>query len=112
MEKDDRKFLEAMMESAEFASGCIEGKTRQDLNDDRQLSLSLVKSLEMISEASARVSKACQNACEPIPWDVVIEIKQQVVHTYWEIDRDWVWEKISKELPNLIKALEEALSSK
>jgi len=37
-------------------------------------------------------------------------MKQQVVHTYWDIDLDWIWEKMEKDLPALSKAMEILLS--
>lgn len=111
MENKDVKHLTNMLEAARGAVGFLQDKTRADLDKDRQLTLSLLKSLEMIGMAAARVSQACQNGCEPIPWNQVIEMKQEVVHTYWEIDRDWVWDRVTKDLPPLIEALETILAS-
>ncbi len=112
MEQKDRKPLTHMLEMSREAMTLIQGRTREDLDTDKQLTLSLLKYLEMIGSASSRVSKACQNSCEPIPWDEVIEMKQQVVHTYWDIDRDWIWEKMENLLPSLVVALEILLSAK
>ncbi|MCP4577454.1 MAG: DUF86 domain-containing protein [Deltaproteobacteria bacterium] len=67
--------------------------------------------IEMIGSAASRISREYQNGCKPIPWDQIIEMKQQVVHTYWEIDRDWIWEKMEKDIPALSKALEIFLSA-
>lgn len=84
----------------------VQNKAREDLDRDKQLTLSLLKYLEIIGSAASRISRECQNGCEPIPWDQVTEMKQQVIHTYLEIDLDWIWEKMEKELPALSKALE------
>jgi uncharacterized protein with HEPN domain len=39
-------------------------------------------------------------------------MKQQVVHTYWDIDLDWIWEQSNELLPSLSKSLEIILSAK
>lgn len=111
MNEKDRKRLSQMLEGAKFAVDSAQGKQRSDLDDDRQLTLSLLKSLEMVGEAAAKVTRECQMGCEPIPWEQVIEMKQQVVHAFWDIDRDWIWERVTTELPLLIEALEKLLSS-
>jgi uncharacterized protein with HEPN domain len=111
MEKNDEKRLTNMLEAAKDAVGFLHDKTREDLDKDKQLTLSLLKSLEMIGEAASKVSKECQVGCEPIPWDSVIDLKQQVVHTYWDIDRDWIWKTVTDELPPIISALEQLVPS-
>jgi uncharacterized protein with HEPN domain len=111
MQEKDLERLNQMLEAAKDAMSFIRSKTRSDLDKDRQLTLSLVKSLEMIAHAASKVSKECQLDCEPIPWEEVVDMKQQVVHTYWEIDRDWLWERVTTDLPALVKTLEEVLSS-
>ena len=106
MNQNDSKRLNNMLEAANGALGFAQDKSRADLDKDKQLTLSLLKSLEMIADNASKVTKDCRNGCEPIPWEQVIEMKQQVVHTYWDIDRDWIWERVQGDLPPLIKALE------
>ncbi len=106
MKLNDRKYLNNMLEMSREAMELVQNKAREDLDRDKQLTLSLLKYLEIIGSAASRISRECQNGCEPIPWDQVTEMKQQVIHTYLEIDLDWIWEKMEKELPALSKALE------
>lgn len=110
MEQKDRNILTNMLEVSKEAMDLVQNRTREDLDSDKQLTLSLLKYLEMIGSASSRVSRECQSGCDPIPWDDVMEMKQQVVHTYWDIDLDWIWEKLKKLLPSLSKSLEIILS--
>jgi uncharacterized protein with HEPN domain len=110
MQQNDRKYLSNMLDAAETAAGFVQSKTRNDLDDDRQLTLSLLKALEMVGEAAARVSTECQAGCQPIPWEKVIEVKHQVVQAYWDIDRDWIWQRVTEDLPRIVRALEELLS--
>ena len=111
MEQKDRKALTNMLEMSREAMDLIQNRTREDLDGDKQLTLSLLKYLEMIGSASSRVSRECRSSCGPIPWDDVIEMKQQVVHTYWDIDRDWIWKQLKTLLPSLSKSLEIILSA-
>ena len=110
MKQNDRKYLNNMLEMSREAMELVQNKAREDLDRDKQLTLSLLKYLEMIGSAASRISRECQNGCKPIPWGQVTEMKQQVVHTYWDIDLDWIWEKMEKDLPALSKAMEILLS--
>ena len=65
----------------------------------------------MIAQGASKVSKDCQGGCEPIPWEEVIDMKQRIVHTYWDIDRDWIWERVTKEVPGWVIALEVLLDA-
>jgi uncharacterized protein with HEPN domain len=56
--------LDATNEALEF----VRGKRRSDLNTDRKLVLSLVKELEIIGEASSKVSAEIRRQYSDIPW--------------------------------------------
>jgi uncharacterized protein with HEPN domain len=53
---DDHGRLQDMLESAEEAAEVARGKIREDMDRDRLLNLALVRLLEIIGEAAARVS--------------------------------------------------------
>jgi uncharacterized protein with HEPN domain len=53
---DDRRRLRHMLDHAVEAFEMTQGKTRNDLDTDRQLNLSLVRLLEIVAESMARVS--------------------------------------------------------
>ena len=46
-----------MLDAAREALGFVAGRNRQNLDTDRMLVLALVKSIEIVGEAGARVSK-------------------------------------------------------
>ncbi len=48
-----------MLEASRDAMSFIQGKTRSSLDTDKMLSLSLVRCMEIIGEAAAKLSKEC-----------------------------------------------------
>ena len=106
MEQKDRVRLEHVLEEARRAVEFVRDKKRSDLDEDTQLTLSLLKTLEMIGHSASLVTRDCRQGCRPIPWEIILELKHQVVHTYLEIDRDWIWATVHDDLPPLIDALE------
>ena len=55
MHKDDAVRVRHMLDAAKEALSFVQGKTRGDLDQDRQLVLSLIRLIEVIGEASAQV---------------------------------------------------------
>jgi uncharacterized protein with HEPN domain len=101
-----RHMVEAVREALQFVSG----RTREDLNDDRMLALSLIKELEIIGEASNRVSNETQLAIDTIPWLDIIDMRNHLVHGYFDVDYDLVWDTVMNDLPPLLAELEKTLS--
>jgi len=97
-----RHMLAAAREAVEF----VYGRTRDDLNDDRQLVLALVKAIEIIGEAANQVSQSARDETLEIPWDDIIGMRHRLVHTYFDIDLDILWKTPQADLPSLIAELE------
>ena len=68
MRKDDAVRLRHMLDAAREAMGFVRGRTRADLDTDRQLVLSLVKEVEIIGEAAYQLSGETRASIPGIPW--------------------------------------------
>jgi uncharacterized protein with HEPN domain len=86
---DDETRLRHMLDAAREASFFIQGKTRESLNTERMLALSLVRLLEIIGEAASRVSKEKQAQSPEIPWRQVIGMRNRLTHAYFDINLDF-----------------------
>jgi len=73
MTPDDRIRLRHMLDAAREALEFVSRRTRQDLDTDRMLVLSLVKEIEIIGEAASRLSQETKSSIREIPWQDVIE---------------------------------------
>ena len=81
------------------------GRTRRDLDTDRQLVLSLVKEIEIVGEAATQITEATREQWPAIPWDAIIGMRHRLVHAYFSINLDIVWHTVQEELPRLIALL-------
>jgi uncharacterized protein with HEPN domain len=99
-----------MLEAALDALSFVAGRSRNDLDNNRMLTLSLVKSVEIIGEAANRVSADCQAQYSGIPWAEIRGMRNRLIHAYFEINLDIVWQTITEELPTLVTELRAALS--
>lgn len=109
MRKDDLVRLRHMMDAAREALSFSSGKSRIDLNSDRMLVLSLVKDIEIIGEAAGKVSQETKQMSEKIPWQDITDMRNHLIHAYFDVDLDIVWDTIMSDLPPLVEALEKII---
>ncbi len=94
--------LDAAKEARSFASG----KKRSDLDNNRQLALALVKDIEIIGEAASKVSQETRTKHPAIPWLDIINMRNRLIHAYFDIDLEIVWDTATKDLLPLVAELE------
>ncbi len=106
MRKDDLVRVKHMLDAAREACGFVRDKSRQTLDSDRMLVLSLVRLIEVIGEAAAQTSQAFQDTHPEIPWAQIIAMRNRLIHAYFDVDVDRVWDTVVDDLPPLMVALE------
>lgn len=100
-----RHMLTAAKEAMEFAAG----KTRKNLEKDRIRVLAIIKSIEIIGEAASKVTEEFKSDNKYIPWNDIISMRNRLIHAYFDVNLDIVWQTVKSDLPDLIKALEKIL---
>jgi uncharacterized protein with HEPN domain len=107
MRKDDFIRIRHMLDSAREAISFIKDRKRSDLDKDRMLVLSLIKSIEIMGEAASKITKESRDAYPRIPWLNIIAMRNRLIHGYFDIDVDRVWDTVTDDLPPVIEVLEE-----
>ena len=111
MRNDDLIRLRHMLDAANEARSFAAGKTRDDLNTNRMLVLSLLKDIEVLGEAASKVSAEARSATPEIPWQDIVHMRNRLIHGYFEIDLDIVWDTVCNDLPPLIEKLDRILAA-
>ena len=107
---DDRIRLRHMLDAARKAQEFIQGSTRDALDTDEKLTLALVRLLEVIGEAAKGVSSECRQDYPKIAWKAIAGTRDRLIHGYFDIDLDIVWQIATTDLPPLITELERILA--
>jgi uncharacterized protein with HEPN domain len=106
---DDLTRLKHIRDSAKEALSFVKNRTRGDLDHDRMLSLALVRLVEIIGEAANYVSEPCQSRYFKIPWRQIIGMRNRMIHAYFDVDLDIVWQVITQDLGLLLIEVEKAI---
>ena len=111
MRRDDSIRFRHMLDAAKEVMSFAKNKTRRNLDNDRMLTLSLVKSIEIIGEAASKVTDETKKRFPEIPWTNMIAMRNRLIHAYFDIDLDVLWGTIVDDLPPFIEDLEKIISS-
>lgn len=80
-------------------------RVRRDLDDDDVLALALTRLLEIIGEAAKGMSRETRDRYSEIPWSQMAATRDRLIHGYFSVDLNIVWEIIRHDLPPAIRAV-------
>ena len=109
MRHEDMVRIRHILDAAGKAGEFTRGRTREDLDHDEMLALALVHLLEVVGEAASGVSVDLRNEHPDIPWKKMVGLRNRLIHGYFDVNLDTVWDTIISDLPPLIADLERIL---
>lgn len=107
MSPDDRWRIRHMIEAGEQALVFVQGRNRADLDEDAMLRLALTRAIEIVGEAAAQVSEAGRAELPAVPWPQIVGMRNRLVHAYFDINLDILWDTVQLALPPLLAQLRE-----
>ena len=86
-------------------------ESRTALNDDERTQVWMVNRLQIIGEASRKLSDDFRARHDTVPWRAIIGMRHHLVHGYFAVDPDVVWTAIKERVPELEEQLQSALAT-
>jgi uncharacterized protein with HEPN domain len=90
----DRDRLEHILEAIVNILDFAEGKTKEELEADKLRYYGIVKNIEIIGEASYKLTHAFCNEHPETPWEFIMKMRHVLVHDYYQISSKEVWKVI------------------
>lgn len=98
-----------MLAAAEEGLSFARDVERSRFSQDRVLLLALVKCLEVIGEAAAKISADTRSRLLQLPWRAMVSMRNHLIHVYFDVDEETVWHTVNSDLPALIEMLNAVL---
>lgn len=95
-----------IIDATKKAISFTENRSRENIKSDEMLALSLIRLLEIVGEAAGQVSQDFKDQHSNIPWAKMIALRNRLIHGYFNINLDIVWDTVKNDLPPLLVALE------
>ena len=109
--RDNLTLIHDMHESALKILKYTQGYDFNAFIDDEKTIDAVVRNFEIIGEASSKIDPDYQADHSHIPWRKLKGYRNRLIHEYFGVDYQIVWEVIQDDLSELIDALEEIISS-
>jgi uncharacterized protein with HEPN domain len=106
MQHDDTAYLLDMLLAARDAMAFSEGLNFSEFEQSRLHQHAVIKAIEIIGEAAARITNETKSAHPEIAWTEIIGMRNRLVHVYFDLDLERIWETVRRDLPRLIVQLE------
>lgn len=97
--------LKHMLEMAMLLESEKKKHSLEAIKSDRVLFYGLSKMVEIIGEAAYMISKEFKSAHTQIPWRQIEGMRHILVHGYFSISPDVLWDVIENDIPDLIPVL-------
>lgn len=72
---------------------------------DRKLQYALCRALEVIGEAARMISDDFKQDQGEVPWVQIVGLRHRIVHEYFRLDTDILWEIVQRDVPALMRQL-------
>lgn len=99
--KDDKIYIDHILQSIERIKSYLKGKDHQSFTDDFLTQDAVIRQLEIIGEATKRISKGLRDINPDVPWSDMAGMRDILIHDYIDVDTDIVWKTASESIPEL-----------
>lgn len=107
MQRDETAFLLDMLNAAQDVEEFAAGLTFYQFEKSRLHQKAVLKSIEIIGEASTHITEETRLAHPEVPWKEIISMRNRLVHGYFQVDLERVWNTVQRDIPSLIHTLEQ-----
>ncbi len=102
-------FAEDIVESTELIEQYIEDLEFSDFSKDRKTIDAVVRNFEIIGEASKYIPDHIKGKYTDVDWIGIVGLRNRIVHEYFGISIEIVWNIVKQELPKLKKQMKQIL---
>jgi uncharacterized protein with HEPN domain len=104
-----RDYLLHILGEAEYLRRASEGVSAEAFLADETLQRAFVRSLQVIGEATKKLPDDFRAAHADVPWSSLARMRDRLIHGYFGVDYQLVWDVVRNKIPELSEAVEKIL---
>ena len=107
--KPDLTFIGDVLDAIKRIEGYLRGVDKDAFEENRMMQDAVMHQIEIIGEASNRISDEFQDKYPDLPWMQMRAIRNKIVHDYREVNLSVIWDTAKNDLPPLKKQIKKLL---
>lgn len=105
----DRDLLGDILEALRRARSYTEGQTYEQFLADTKTQDAVIRTLEILGEATKKLSPSLRERYSDLPWKSMAGVRDKLIHDYFGVNIDIVWQIVQDQLPTLVEQIAAAL---
>ncbi len=105
MRRDEALLLDMLL-AAQRIERFVGGMNAAEFADHEMAQSAVIRELQVIGDAARLITPATRAKYPSIDWPAIIGMRNRLVHQYFSIRLDLVWQVVEDDLPRLITAIE------
>jgi uncharacterized protein with HEPN domain len=105
-DRTDHEFLSDIREAIRRLSAYTSGMAYEAFLEDLKTQDAVIRNTEIIGEAAKNLSPELRAEYPEIPWKSMAGARDRLIHHYFGVNLDVVWQIATKELPDVGKQIE------
>ena len=104
--RDEQVYLIDILECIARLEEYTNGKTEADFSTDAMLKDAVIRRIEIIGEAMNSIPESFTEQYPEIPWREIVAMRNIIVHEYFGVMDERIWDVIKRDIPKLKEQIE------
>lgn len=106
-ERSARDLLLDIAEAAQRTVHYCQGQDYNKFSNDPKTQDAVIRNIEIIGEAAKNLPTDFKQAHSDIPWRDIAGMRDRLIHHYFGVNLDVVWQVITIDIPQLIEQIKD-----
>jgi len=104
--REYRDYLNDIYECINDIESFVKDMSYEEFLKDKKTINAVVRSIEIIGEATKHIPKSIKDKSVSIPWKQITGMRNKVIHEYFGVDTNTLWITVTQDVPSIKPAIE------
>lgn len=109
--EEDKVYLKHILDAIATTEKYTKDVSIEEFEENTLIRDGVIRQIEIIGEAVKNLSGNFKESRKEVPWKDIAGMRDKLIHEYFGVDLDLVWETVKNDLPQLKKQITKMLKS-